>query len=52
VDLARVGDDLAITVDGVRRLVALPVLLRRHTVTDAVTGPTGLVLRFDAGGAA
>lgn len=51
VDLARVGDDLAITVDGVRRLVALPVLLRRHTVTDAVTGPSGLVLRFDAGGA-
>ncbi|GAB1514266.1 ArsA family ATPase [Actinophytocola sp. KF-1] len=52
VDLARVGDDLAITVDGVRRLVALPVLLRRHTVTDAVTRPSGLVLRFEAGGAA
>jgi arsenite-transporting ATPase len=51
VDLARVGDDLAITVDGVRRLVALPVLLRRHTVTDAVTGPSGLSLRFEAGGA-
>jgi arsenite-transporting ATPase len=52
VDLARVGDELAVTVDGVRRLVALPVLLRRHTVTDAVTGPAGLVLRFEAGGAA
>lgn len=52
VDLARVGDDLAITVGGVRRLVALPVLLRRHTVTDAVTGPGGLCLRFEAGGAA
>ena len=51
VDLARVGDELAITVDGVRRLVALPVLLRRHEVTDAVTGPDGLVLRFEAGGA-
>lgn len=51
VDLARVGDDLAITVDGVRRLVALPVLLRRHTVTDAVTGADGLVLRFEVGGA-
>ncbi len=47
VDLTRVGDELAITVDGVRRLVALPVLLRRHEVTDAVTGPGGLVLRFE-----
>jgi arsenite-transporting ATPase len=52
VDLARIGDELAITVDGVRRLVALPVLLRRHAVTDAVTGPDGLVLRFEAGGTA
>ncbi|MFL6124059.1 ArsA family ATPase [Actinophytocola sp.] len=51
VDLARIGDELAITVDGVRRLVALPVLLRRHHVTDAVTGQTGLVLRFESGGA-
>jgi arsenite-transporting ATPase len=50
VDLARIGDELAITVDGVRRLVALPVLLRRHTVTDAVTTPAGLVLRFEVGG--
>ncbi len=49
-DLARVGDDLAITVDGVRRLVALPALLRRYTVTDAAAGVTGLVLRFEAGG--
>lgn len=49
VDLARIGDELAVTVDGVRRLVALPVLLRRHEVTDAVTGPTGLALRFEAG---
>ncbi len=52
VDLARVGDELAITVDGVRRLVALPVLLRRHVVTDAVTGKGGLVLRFESGGPA
>ncbi|HEX6356293.1 ArsA family ATPase [Actinophytocola sp.] len=51
VDLVRIGDELAITVDGVRRLVALPVLLRRHEVTDAVTGESGLVLRFEAGGA-
>ncbi|HEY0452062.1 ArsA family ATPase [Actinophytocola sp.] len=46
-DLARVGDDLAITVDGVRRLVALPVLLRRHAVTDAAVEDGGLVLRFE-----
>jgi arsenite/tail-anchored protein-transporting ATPase len=50
VDLARVGDELAITVDGVRRLVALPVLLRRHVVTDAVVRAAGLVLRFEVGG--
>ncbi len=50
VELARVGDDLALTVDGVRRLVALPVLLRRHVVTDAVVRPAGLVLRFEVGG--
>lgn len=49
-DLARVGDDLAITVDGVRRLVALPALLRRYTITDAVRGAAGLELRFEAGG--
>jgi arsenite-transporting ATPase len=52
VDLARIGDELAITVDGVRRLVALPVLLRRHVVTDAVTRADGLVLRFEVGGQA
>lgn len=52
VDLARVADELAITIDGVRRLVALPVLLRRHEVTDAVTGRSGVVLRFEAGGPA
>ena len=46
-ELARIGDDLAITVDGVRRLVALPVMLRRYTVTDAEAGPDGLELRFE-----
>jgi arsenite-transporting ATPase len=47
-DLARVGDDdLAVTVDGVRRLVALPVLLRGHAVTDAYVDDDGLVLRFE-----
>jgi arsenite-transporting ATPase len=45
-DLARIGDDLAVTVDGVRRLVTLPVLLREHVVTDAVVEDGGLVLRF------
>jgi arsenite/tail-anchored protein-transporting ATPase len=34
-DLARVGEQLAITVAGVRRLVALPAGLRRCTVTGA-----------------
>ncbi|MCT2584087.1 ArsA family ATPase [Actinophytocola gossypii] len=48
-DLARVGDELAITVDGVRRLVALPVLLCRHTVVDATADGDGLVLRFESG---
>ena len=47
VALARVGDELAITVDGLRRLVALPVMLRRYTVTDAEVDPTGLVVRFE-----
>jgi arsenite/tail-anchored protein-transporting ATPase len=46
-DLARVGDDLAVTVDGVRRLVALPVLLRRYAVADAFVDDRGLVLRFE-----
>jgi arsenite/tail-anchored protein-transporting ATPase len=46
-ELARVGDDLAVTVDGVRRLFALPVLLRRCTVTDAEAGADGLVVRFE-----
>jgi arsenite/tail-anchored protein-transporting ATPase len=46
-DLARVGDDLAVTVDGVRRLIALPSLLRRHTVVDAEADANGLVLRFE-----
>jgi arsenite/tail-anchored protein-transporting ATPase len=49
-DLARVGDDLVITVDGVRRLVALPLMLRRYTVTDAEADGDGLVLRFEPDG--
>jgi arsenite-transporting ATPase len=46
-ELARVGDDLAVTVDGARRLFALPVLLRRCAVTDAEAGADGLVVRFE-----
>lgn len=34
-DLARVGDELAVTVGGVRRMVALPAVLRRCSVTGA-----------------
>jgi arsenite-transporting ATPase len=49
-DLARVGDDLAVTVDGTRRLIALPVMLRRYAVVDAEAGPDGLELRFEPGG--
>ncbi|MGW5052478.1 TRC40/GET3/ArsA family transport-energizing ATPase [Actinokineospora sp. NPDC004072] len=45
-DLARIGDDLAVTVDGARRLIALPLVLRHHAITDAEAGGAGLVLRF------
>ncbi|RKT53300.1 ArsA family ATPase [Saccharothrix australiensis] len=45
-DLARVGDDLAVTVDGRRRLIALPSLLRRCEVVGAELDDTGLAVRF------
>ncbi|MEV0703109.1 ArsA family ATPase [Saccharopolyspora sp. NPDC050389] len=45
-DLARIGDELAITVDGRRRLIALPAVLQRCTVTSAVAGDDGLTVRF------
>ncbi|WNV83558.1 ArsA family ATPase [Umezawaea sp. Da 62-37] len=45
-DLARVGDELAVTVDGRRRLVALPPLLRRCVVTGAEMDETGLAVSF------
>ncbi|CRK55709.1 Arsenical pump-driving ATPase [Alloactinosynnema sp. L-07] len=48
-DLVRIEDDLAVTVDGVRRLVALPLMLRRYTVIDAEADGAGLVLRFALG---
>ncbi|MBP2331122.1 arsenite-transporting ATPase [Kibdelosporangium banguiense] len=46
VDLARVGDDLAVTVDGMRRLVPLPAVLRRYEVADASVDAEGLLLKF------
>ncbi|SMD23315.1 ArsA family ATPase [Kibdelosporangium aridum] len=46
VDLARIGDDLAITVDGMRRLVPLPAVLRRYEVADASVDGDGLLLQF------
>ncbi|MEU5692642.1 ArsA family ATPase [Actinosynnema sp. NPDC020468] len=46
-DLARVGDDLAVTVDGRRKLVALPSLLRRCVVTGAELDDAALVVRFE-----
>ncbi|MGH3980162.1 MAG: ArsA family ATPase [Pseudonocardiaceae bacterium] len=45
-DLARVGDDLAITTAGHRRLVTLPSVLRRCVVTGAEVGPEGMLVRF------
>lgn len=46
VDLARIGDELAITVDGRRRLVMLPAVLQRCVVTSAIAGDDGLTVRF------
>lgn len=43
-DLARVDDDLAVTVDGFRRLVALPESLRPCRITGAQSDADGLVV--------
>ena len=45
-DLARVGDDLALTIDGRRRLVALPSLLKRCIVTGAEMDSGGVTVGF------
>ncbi|GAA1224690.1 ArsA family ATPase [Prauserella halophila] len=47
VDLARVGDDLAITVDGVRRLIALPEPLRACRITDAESDSRGVLVHLE-----
>ncbi|NIH79447.1 ArsA family ATPase [Amycolatopsis viridis] len=49
-DLARVDDDLAVTVDGFRRLVALPEALRPCRITGAESGADGLVVWLAAPG--
>lgn len=46
VDLARVDDDLAITIDGFRRLVALPRLLRSCAVVGAESDAKGIVVQL------
>jgi arsenite-transporting ATPase len=43
-DLARVDDDLAITVDGFRRLIALPELLRSCQISGAESDAQGLLV--------
>lgn len=45
-DLTRVDDELAVTVSGVRRLVALPAMLGRCTVHGARIGDDELVVVF------
>ncbi|TCP55116.1 arsenite efflux ATP-binding protein ArsA [Tamaricihabitans halophyticus] len=51
VDLARVDDDLAVTVDGMRRLIALPALLRNRVVTGAEVDADGLTVFLSKDGA-
>ncbi len=46
VDLARVDDDLAVTVDGFRRLIALPEMLRPCRITGAESDAHGLVVNL------
>ena len=46
VDLVRVGDELAVTVDGRRRLLELPPVLRHCEVVGARRGQDGLRVTF------
>ncbi|KAA9151566.1 ArsA family ATPase [Amycolatopsis acidicola] len=50
VELARVDDDLAITVDGHRRLVALPEALRPCEITGAASDQRGLLVSLSNAG--
>jgi arsenite/tail-anchored protein-transporting ATPase len=52
VELARVDDDLAITVDGFRRLIALPEALRSCHITGAESDMQGLVVSLTHAGRA
>ena len=45
-DLARVDDDLVVTVDGRRRLISLPAVLRRCVVIGAEVDDEGLLVTF------
>ncbi len=46
IDLARVDDELALTIDGRRRLIGLPAALRRCTVTGADVDERGVLVHF------
>lgn len=46
VDISRMGDQLAVTLSGYRRLILLPSVLRRCTVADAEIAPGRLLVRF------
>jgi arsenite-transporting ATPase len=46
-DLTRTGDELAVTVGGHRRVLALPSALRRCTVVGARLAADRLVVRFE-----
>jgi arsenite/tail-anchored protein-transporting ATPase len=45
-DLTRIGDELAVTLDGTRRMVALPAVLQRCEVTGARLADDDLVVVF------
>ncbi|WP_298177844.1 ArsA family ATPase [Saccharomonospora sp.] len=47
VKLARIDDDLAVTVDGFRRLIALPEPLRAYTLTGAESDARGLLVHLE-----
>lgn len=47
-ELARIGNDLAVTVDGRRRVISLPSVLRRTEVSSAEVDDDGIVVRMRA----